>query len=255
MENPAERKNAAENIYGKFIEIITKQAGGDANISKEALRRVKEELATIRVFGQDEMGQLDDGGLLQHLRQLGLSDKELLRFGTDELNQLRIQGPTALVELAENIFIMPDYRKLRALTGNKITKFALRNAKTGDQRVIPAIAEQLQTEIWKPMVLATGGYVVRNMIDSQIRVGARGYENFFTHPFHFIQTVMGSRYVGPLTGDLRGKAVTFEDSIDDVSGALTKVLKDFEDSTSRTLYAHLQDPLAANERMYRSENI
>jgi hypothetical protein len=34
------------------------------------------------------------------------------------LNTLRIQGPTALVELAENVHILPDYRKLRALTSN-----------------------------------------------------------------------------------------------------------------------------------------
>jgi hypothetical protein len=255
VENAAERKVAAENIYAKFIEIITEQSGGDVNIAREATRRIKEELAKIRVFGADEMGNLDDGGLLQHLRQLGLSDKELSRFGPDELDQLRIQGPTALVELAENVYVMPDYRKLRSLTGNKITKFALTNAKTGDQRLIPAIAEQLQTEIWKPMVLATGGYVVRNMIDSQIRIGARGYENFFTHPFHFIQTVMGSRYVGPLTGNLEGKAITFEDSLDDVGGALTKVLNDFQDSTSKTLYqTQAIDPLAANERMLRTEN-
>jgi hypothetical protein len=253
-DNIAERKMATENIYAKFIDIITEHSGGDKNIAKEATKRIKEELAKIRVFGADEMGQLDDGGLLQHLRQLGLPDKELSRFGPDELDQLRIQGPTALVELAENVFVMPDYRKLRALTGNRITKFALRNAKTGDQRVLPAIAEQLQTEVWKPMVLATGGYVVRNMIDSQIRIGARGYENFFTHPFHFIQTVMGSRYVGPLTGKLDGTALTFEDSLDDVSGALNKVFNDFKESASKTLYAHLQDPLAANERMLRTEN-
>ena len=254
VENAAERKVAAENIYAKFIDIITEHSGGDVNISREATRSIKEELAKVRVFGADEMGNLDDGGLLQQLRQLGLSDKELSRFGPNELNQLRIQGPTALVELAENVYVLPDYRKLRALTGNKITKFALTNAKTGDQRIIPALAEQLQTEVWKPMVLATGGYVVRNMIDSQIRIGARGYENFFTHPLQFIQTVMGSRYVGPLTGNLEGKAVTFEDSLGDVSGALTKVLKDFQNSTSRTLYEHLQDPLAANERMLRTEN-
>jgi hypothetical protein len=235
VENAAERKVAAENIYAKFIEIITEQSGGDANIAREATRRIKEELAKIRVFGADEMGTLDDGGLLQHLRQLGLSDKELSRFSQEQWDKLRIQGPTALVELADNVYVLPDYRKLRALTGNKITKFALTNAKTGDQRLIPAIAEQLQTEIWKPMVLATGGYVVRNMIDSQIRIGARGYENFFTHPFHFIQTVMGSRYVGPLTGNLEGRTITFEDALDDVSGAVTKVLNDFKDSTSKTL--------------------
>jgi hypothetical protein len=104
------------------------------------------------------------------------------------------------------------------------------------------------------MILATGGYVVRNMIDSHIRMAAKGYQNFFTHPFQFIQTVMGSRFVGPLTGG-EGRALTFETELtDDVSGALKKVLKDYQEITNRSVHQHLRDPLSANEKAIRGEN-
>jgi hypothetical protein len=252
MDNVAARKQAGDQLYAKFLEITTEHAGGDKRIVGELMRIHEEELARIRTFGIDELGQLDDGGMLQALRSLGVDDKQLSRFSPDELERLRIQGPTALVELVDSIHVLPDYRKLRALTGNPFLKKALRN-KRGDQRFVLAAAEELQTEVWKPMILATGGYIVRNMIDSHIRMAAKGYENFFTHPFQFIQTVMGSRYVGPLTGG-EGTAKTFEDAFDDVSGALNKVLKDYKENAGRTIYQHLQDPLAANERMIRGEN-
>ena len=252
QENVAARKEAGDQLYAKFLEIVTEHAGGDKRIVGELIRIHKEELARVRTFGADELGNLDDGGTLQALRSLGLDDKELTRFSPDELDTLRIQGPTALVELVDSIHVLPDYRKLRALTGNPFLKKALRN-KTGDQRFVLAAAEELQTEVWKPMILATGGYIVRNMIDSHIRMAAKGYQNFFTHPFQFIQTVMGSRYVGPLTGG-DGTAKTFEDVFDDISGTLSKVLKDYKDNAGRTIYQHLQDPLAANERLIRGEN-
>jgi hypothetical protein len=64
--------------------------------------------------------------MLQMLRQFGIDDKELKRFNPDDLDKLRIQGPTALIELAENVHILPDYRKLRALTSNPFLKKALK---------------------------------------------------------------------------------------------------------------------------------
>ena len=252
QENVAARKEAGDQLYAKFLEIITEHAGGDKRIVNELVRIHKEELARVRAFGVDELGNLDDGGTLQALRSLGLDDKELSRFSPDELERLRIQGPTALVELVDHIHVLPDYRKLRALTGNPFLKRALRN-KTGDQRFILAAAEELQTEVWKPMILATGGYIMRNMIDSHIRMAAKGYQNFFTHPFQFIQTVMGSRFVGPLTGG-DGTAKTWEDAFDDVSGTLSKVLRDYQENAGRTIYQHLEDPNAYNEKMLRGEN-
>lgn len=251
-DNVAARKEAADELYTNFLSIVTEHAGGDKRIVSELGRIHKEELARVRTFGADELANLDDGGLLQTLRSLGVDDKELSRFSPDELDRLRIQGPTALVELVDSIHVLPDYRKLRALTGNPFIKQALRN-KRGDQRILLAAAEELQQDVWKPMILATGGYVVRNMIDSHIRMAAKGYDNFFTHPFQFIQTVMGSRYVGPLTGG-DGTAKTFEDAFDDLSGTLNKVLTDYKENASKTIYQHLQDPLAANERLVRGEN-
>jgi hypothetical protein len=257
--NVAIRKEAGDQLYAKFLEIVTKYAGGDERIAQEVKRIHDAELARIRAFGADELGQLDDGGTLQMLRQFGIDDKELKRFSPDDLNQLRIQGPTALVELAENVHILPDFRKLRALTSNPFLKKALKTDKIlrnkkGEQRTLLAVAEELQQEVWKPMILATGGYVVRNMIDSHIRMAAKGYQNFFTHPFQFIQTVMGSRFVGPLTGG-EGKALTFEGALtDDVSGGLSKILKDYQEVANRSVYQHLQDPLTANERAIRGEN-
>ena len=257
--NAAIRKEAGDQLYAKFLAIVTEQAGGDKRIALEVKRIHDAELARIRAFGADELGQLDDGGMLQQLRQFGIDDKELKRFNPNDLNELRMQGPTALVELAENIHVLPDYRKLRALTSNPFLKKALKTDKIlrnkkGEQRTLLAVAEELQQEVWKPMILATGGYVVRNMIDSHIRMAAKGYQNFFTHPFQFIQTVMGSRFVGPLTGG-EGKALTFETALtDDVSGGVKKVLKDYQDITNKSVYQHLQDPLTANERMIRGEN-
>ena len=251
-ENVAARKDAGDKLYQEFLGVITEHAGGDKRIVGELNRIHEKELARLKTFGLDELGNLDDGGTLQALRDLGLDDKELSRFSPEQLNELRIQGPTALVELVDHIHVLPDYRKLRALTGNTILKAALRN-KTGDQRMILAAAEELQTDVWKPMILATGGYVMRNMIDSHIRIGSRGYDNFFTHPFQFIQTVMGSRYVGPLTGG-EGSAKTFEDVFDDVSGTLNKVLTDYKENAGVSIYNHLQDPLSTNERMLRGDN-
>ena len=258
QENVAARKEAGDQLYAKFLEIVTEHAGGDKRIVGELMRIHKEELARVRAFGADELGNLDDGGTLQALRSLGLDDAELTRFSPDELDRLRIQGPTALVELVDSIHVLPDYRKLRALTSNPFFKKALKTDKilrnkAGEQRFLLAAAEELQTEVWKPMILATGGYVVRNMIDSHIRMAAKGYQNFFTHPFQFIQTVMGSRFVGPLTGG-DGTAKTFEDAFDDISGTLNKVMRDYQENAGRTIYQHLQDPLAANERMMRGEN-
>ena len=256
IENTAGRREATEKLYDEFLEVITEHAGGDISVAKQAVKNIKDERAKLRVYGVDQNGQLDDGGLIQFLRQY-ISEDELARFDLDQLEQLRIQGPSALVELVDHVQVLPDYRKFRAITGNKVLRHALRT-KDGRERALIGAAEQLQQEVWKPMVLATGGYIVRNMIDSHIRIGAKGYESFFTHPFHFMQTVLGRRYVGTLTGkmDERGENVvaTFEDALEDVTGTLGGIFGDYKEAVQRNVYQHLQDPLGMNERLLRSED-
>jgi hypothetical protein len=256
IENTATRREATEKLYDEFLEIITEHAGGDISVAKKAVANIRADKAKLRTYGIDQNGQLDDGGIVQFLRQY-TDPEEFARFDPVQIEQLRLQGPSALVELVDHVQVLPDYRKFRAITGNKVLRHALRT-KDGRERALIAASEQLQQEVWKPMVLATGGYIVRNLIDSHIRIGARGYESFFTHPFHFIQTVMGRRYVGPLTGKMdptgANVAVTFEEALDDVTGALNDIFGGYKESVQRSVYQHLQDPLAANESMFRSEN-
>jgi hypothetical protein len=256
IENTATRREATERLYDEFLEVITEHTGGDISVAKKAVQNIKNERAKLRVYGIDQNGKLDDGGLIQFLRQY-ISEDELARFSEADLDKLRIQGPSALVELVDHVQVLPDYRKFRAITGNKVLRHALRT-KDGRERALIGAAEQLQQEVWKPMVLATGGYIVRNMIDSHIRIGAKGYESFFTHPFHFMQTVLGRRYVGTLTGKAgetgENVVATFEDAFDDVTGALGGIFGEYKEAVQRNVYQHLQDPLGANESLLRSEN-
>jgi hypothetical protein len=261
LENTAARRESADKLFDEFLEIITEHAGGDKAVAKKAVDSIRADKAKLRTYSIDQNGKLDDGGIIQFLRDY-TDPQEFARYTPDQLDQLKMQGASALNELIENVQVLPDYRKFRALTGakiggNKVFRYALRT-KDGRERALIAAAEQLQQEVWKPMVLATGGYIVRNLIDSHIRIGARGYESFFTHPFHFMQTVMGRRYVGPLTGKMgptgTNVATTFEEALEDGAGELNAIFGGYKESVQRSVYQHLQDPLAANESMFRSEN-
>jgi hypothetical protein len=260
LENTAARRESADKLYDEFLEIITEHAGGDKAVAKKAADSIRAEKAKLRTYSIDQNGKLDDGGMIQYLRDY-TDPQEFARYSPDQLDQLKMQGASALNEMIENVQVLPDYRKFRALTGakiggNKVFRHALRT-KDGRERALIAAAEQLQQEVWKPMVLATGGYIVRNMIDSHIRIGARGYESFFTHPFRTIQTVMGRRYVGPLTGKTgptgANVATTFEEALEEGAGEINAIFDGYKSAVQRSVYQHLQDPLAFNESMYRSE--
>lgn len=259
MSSPdgAQRAMRFEKIYDDFITEITKFAGADKAVAEDVIRRSREELAKVRSYAVDNAGLPDDGGMVQMLRQY-LPKNVLKKFSPDELDNLKTNGPGALVELVDKTLVLPDFRKYRAIVGNPVTRNALRT-RAGDERVLVAVTNQLQQEVWKPLILATGGYVVRNLIDSHIRIAARGYQSFFTHPFQFIQTVIGSRYVGPLERptDKFGRVVarTFEDMNDEeIAATLGGIWDDYAKATNKTVYNYLRDPLTANERQFRGEN-
>jgi hypothetical protein len=80
-----------------------------------------------------------------------------------------------------------------------LTQQKKRPVLTGEQRLSLAFAELLQQRIWKVAQLATGGYVVRNMLDAQVRMAAGGV-NQFKHPIDYINAVLGKRYGASITG-------------------------------------------------------
>lgn len=88
------------------------------------------------------------------------------------------------------------------------------------------LAEWYQQSFWKPLALATGGYVMRNTIDAQIRMALSGFSSIMNHPFKYISLVTGRNARGSLIGeDLLPRIVLPDGTIpkDGLSGIVQKI--------------------------------
>jgi len=74
--------------------------------------------------------------------------------------------------------------------------------RTGKERAAWSAIDLLQNQIWKPLTLMTGGYIVRNSIDAQVRMAFSGLPSVFTHPIEYIQLVLGTSKRVTLKGDV-----------------------------------------------------
>lgn len=87
-----------------------------------------------------------------------------------------------------------DYVKLEELQKELASLKAMEPRKiiTPDQRFAFEAVDFMQNQLWKPLALATGGYVVRNSLDAQVRMAFSELPSLFTHPFEYINLVLGS---------------------------------------------------------------
>lgn len=66
-----------------------------------------------------------------------------------------------------------------------------RRVNVGEQRAAVEALDLIQNRLWKPLALATGGYVFRNTLDAQIRMAMAGLNSALSHPFEYIALVLG----------------------------------------------------------------
>lgn len=106
---------------------------------------------------------------------------------------------------------------------------------TPEQRLPLMAIDFWQNRLWKPLTLATGGYVVRNSLDAQVRMAFSNQPSIFTHPFEYISLVLGSSKRMTLRLENISKVrrsakpgevieegvVTIDDLVDDVRDGLT----------------------------------
>ena len=78
----------------------------------------------------------------------------------------------------------------------------MRRVNTGEQRAAIQAIEQIQNRIWKPLALATGGYVMRNSMDAQVRMAFGGLNSAITHTFEYIMLVLGQSQRRTIRGDV-----------------------------------------------------
>jgi len=74
---------------------------------------------------------------------------------------------------------------------NALTKTVSRRVYTGEQSITVSILDGFQNAIWKPLNLATIGYIVRNAMDAQVRMALGGKTGFLNHPGEYISLLLG----------------------------------------------------------------
>ena len=199
-DDPVTARASAKAAYEEMLRVVTKQGtkGKSAEVADELAKAiaVKADEAKSSVYQINTVGQTDDGGALKMLNEM-LPEGTFDDIPLDVQERMVINGPGALNELTEDVLVLPDYRRLRALAGNP---FITRNA-SGNQRAVTDIAEFVQQEIWKPLTLATGGYIMRNMIDAQTRIAMSGKSGLFRHPQDFMMWVMRKKGAFDIRGE------------------------------------------------------
>lgn len=242
LTDPAVARDAVQEAFNGAFTTVFKEFGRteDANtVLARVIEASREELTRIRTYTINEAGIVTDGGAFQAMRA-DIPDEILGQFRPDQWDNLVFQGPGALGELADEMFILPDYRQVRRLAGSM--KFATTN-KAGDQRGLLTLAEFVQNEVWKPLTLATGGYLMRNLADSQVRIAMTGLDGIFNHPIDYIRwSIKRGKGFADVMGD------DFTASADELAGAWAKEQPEYVDAMTYGINQHYKDTVAAQER-------
>lgn len=75
---------------------------------------------------------------------------------------------------------------------NSLKVKELKKVITPEQRGAINAIDYVQNQLWKPLALATGGYVVRNSLDAQVRMAFSELPSLITHPLQYIGLVTGT---------------------------------------------------------------
>lgn len=218
----ADRKQLDE-LLDLATESAIRTSGGSEELAQSVVQQARKALDKARTYGVNEAGGIEDGGYIKFLYDQGLIPQNIMdKFSPDEwANKVRMHGPGALSEMLDNVQILPDVRAIRRVVKNPFWEKAMKGRSSGgvikgqalkgpssaDPNVLLDMAEILQNSIWKPLTLATGGYMMRNMADAQLRIAMSGLDGFFTHPVRYIQWAVNTRGVGTLTGEALDRKV------------------------------------------------
>ena len=229
-----------ENMVTKLM-VREYGAARGKEISKDMFTKVRQTVDATKRHLIDEAGEMFDGNIAKTLVDSGLADLPD-EIAPGMMDRWVMSGPASTIELIDSVQMLPDFRTVRRLT-SPFFKRALNN-KFSEGAL--AATEYLQNEIWKPLTLATGGYIVRNMFDAQLRMATIGKANIFTHPFEYIMYVINKKAPSNIYG--RKWDEFMQKSIDELDGDVDK----FVENMSFGLQRNLIDPVQASKRAVRT---
>ena len=231
-----------DEVFDETVKVLLKQEGATEEQITNLFKSVKQSGEETRAYFVNAAGRPEDGGFLQALIDSGQVDMtDLADLSPEQIAKLKLNGPGSVLELMDRTKILPDVREIRRISGNRMMKRAL-TRRGGDQRAAVAYAEYMQNKIWKPITLATGGYIMRNMVDAQVRIATIGKEGFFNHPIRYMQWVMARKAPETITG--RNFDEIMRAAVDDISRDDT--LDPFVEVMTNGLKRNLEDPMAVH---------
>jgi len=229
-----------DEVFDETVKVLLKQEGATDEQIINLFKNVKQAGEETRAYFVNAAGRPEDGGFVAALLDSGQADlNDFADLDPAYLRSMKLNGPGSVLELMDRTRILPDVREVRRISGNRMMKRAL-TRRGGDQRAAVAYAEYMQNKIWKPITLATGGYIMRNMVDAQVRIATIGKEGFFNHPIRYMQWVMARKAPETITG--RNFDEIMKAAVDDISRDET--LDPFVEVMTDGLKRNLEDPLA-----------
>ena len=173
-------------------------------------------LTSNRFFGFSEKAGTIAGKSFLRRDITKITDEDLYdKLGNDisYLNKMAAEGEGVSDEIGAALDALKEERV--ALTQNVSMR-----VRTGEERAAFKAIDVLQNSIWKPLTLMTGGYVVRNSLDAQVRMAFSSLPSVFTHPFEYISLVLGQSKRTSLKGELL-TGLKLEEYVDDVREVMT----------------------------------
>jgi hypothetical protein len=146
-----------------------------------------------------------------------------LKYMTVRGEQVILPGPHMSSELLNSTVYFPPVGELLKLT-SKLSKYKTLSSAT-------EIGDTLIGNFWKQIQLVRPAYIIRNIAEEQIRVGALGHISFFTSPGMALSLWLG-RQEGPLVRRLLYKFDTYKHTVFDESFSSGDLASDILNETA-----------------------
>ena len=252
LSGPNATPTARRAIADEFKEIMKEAVIRNGKNEPEVVNAVfdfhKGWLKKSSNFHLSANGMVDDGGMFMGMH------------GQKSVQQAAFGGPLMQSDLARVTIEMPDVDQVRALTGryNRIWRKRpttpdgvdvyedaniQRLAEAGRLRLPFAVVRNLQEKVFRKIVLATGGYAVRNVAEGQISLALsqKPVTSIIRHPLQHMQWIAHDFAQGRMgrlgrlgVGDLMGERWTDDIAIESMS--------EYRKAVDQGVTSHYKDP-------------